>query len=249
MEFIFIILGFVVGFLVGLTGIGGGVLMTPLLIFLGVEPLIAVGTDLLYAAITKIVGAILHNKKGNININIALKLFLGSLPAIIVGSIVLRLVDRVEINNFLTIILGVILIITSIINLKGRFVKKICFSSSVLVFFGFLVGLIVQFTSVGSGVLVTLALTNFTKLLPRSVVGTSIFYGLLLTSLSTLSHISLGNVDYSLALSLILGTIPGVYVGTYVNSNIPQDKLRKFINLIILFMGIYILECNLLKFV
>ncbi len=248
MSLYFIFIGFVVGFLVGLTGIGGGILMTPLLIFLGVEPIIAVGTDLLYAAITKIVGTILHNKKGNINFNIALKLFLGSLPAIIIGSIVLRLVDRCEINYFLTIILGVILIITSVINLKGRFVKKICFTSSVLVFIGFLVGLIVQFTSVGSGVLITLALTNFTKLSPRSVVGTSIFYGVLLTSLSALSHISLGNVDYKLALSLILGTIPGVYVGTHMNSNIPQDKLKRFINLVILFMGIYILGVNLLKY-
>ncbi|XRO75832.1 sulfite exporter TauE/SafE family protein [Methanocaldococcus sp. 28A] len=245
MSLYFILIGFVIGFLVGLTGIGGGTLMTPLLIFLGVEPLIAVGTDLLYAAVTKTIGAILHNKKGNINFNIALKLFLGSLPAIIVGSIVLRLGDRGEINNFLTIILGVILIITSIINLKRSFAKKIGFGSSVLVLFGFLVGLIVQFTSIGSGVLITLALTNFTKLSPRSVVGTSIFYGLLLTSFSALSHIILGNVDYKLALSLILGTIPGVYVGTHVNSNIPQDKLNRFINLIILFMGIYIVSTNM----
>ncbi|MCQ6254483.1 sulfite exporter TauE/SafE family protein [Methanocaldococcus sp.] len=248
MSLYFIFIGFVVGYLVGLTGIGGGILMTPLLIFLGVEPIIAVGTDLLYAAITKIVGTILHNKRRNINYNIAIKLFLGSLPAIIIGSIILRLVNRCEINYFLTIILGVILIITSIINLKGRFVKKIGFNSSILVFIGFIVGLIVQFTSVGSGVLITLALTNFTKLSPRSVVGTSIFYGVLLTSLSALSHISLGNVDYKLALSLILGTIPGVYVGTHMNSYISQDKLRKFINFLILFMGIYILGVNLLKY-
>jgi len=96
-------LGFVVGVAIGLTGIGGGVLMAPSLIFLGVEPVITIGTDLVYAAVTKGLGAYYHNKKGNINSNIALKLFLGSFPAVVMGSIILRTVNREEINSFLTV--------------------------------------------------------------------------------------------------------------------------------------------------
>lgn len=247
--FLFIILGFVVGVAIGLTGIGGGVLMAPSLIFLGVEPVITIGTDLVYAAVTKGLGAYYHNKKGNINSNIALKLFLGSFPAVVMGSIILRTVNREEINSFLTVMLSVVLIFTSIINLKREFfyLNRNYESSGILIFFGFLVGLVVQFTSVGSGVLITFALMNFTNLSPREVIGTSLFYGLLLTFFSSLSYISLGNVDYLLALSLIIGTIPGVYIGTCLNSKIKPKNLRKIISLTILCVGVILLIKTLIR--
>ncbi|WP_423792418.1 sulfite exporter TauE/SafE family protein [Methanocaldococcus indicus] len=240
---IFIILGFIVGVVVGLTGIGGGVLMAPSLIFLGVEPIIAIGTDLLYAAITKGLGAYFHNKKGNVNTDIALKLFFGSFPAIAIGSIILRTINRDEINTFLTIMLSIVLIFTSIINLKKEFfcIHKKYNSSKILVFFGFLVGLVVQFTSIGSGVLITFALMNFTNLSPRDVIGTSLFYGLLLTFFSSVSYISLGSVNYNLVLLLIFGTIPGVYLGAYLNSKIKPKNLRKMISLMILVVGVVLL--------
>ncbi len=240
---LFVLLGFIVGIAVGLTGIGGGVLMAPSLIFLGVEPIIAIGSDLIYAAVTKGLGAYYHNKKGNINLKIALKLFLGSFPAIIIGSLILRIINREEINSFLTIMLGIILITTSIINLKKEFFyfKKYHESNIILVFFGFVVGLIVQFTSVGSGVLITFALMNFTKLSPREIIGTSLFYGLLLSFFSGLSYMSLGSVDYILAIFLIVGTIPGVYFGTCLNYRIKPKNLRKIISLMILFAGIALL--------
>lgn len=237
---IFTGLGFLVGFLVGLTGVGGGALMTPALIFLGVEPLTAVGTDLLYATITRVFGVFFHSKKGHVKQEIALRLFMGSAPAIALASIILRMVSREEINQYLTPVLGIILVATSTITiLKGEFGKR-HFSSRALVVLGFLVGLIVQFTSVGAGVIVSFALMNFTDLEPKYVVGTTIFYGLLLASLSALSHMVLGNVDYPIALSLIAGTLPGVYAGTHLNSSIPKDKLKSLVNVIILGVGLVI---------
>lgn len=248
-EIIFVILGFVVGVVVGITGIGGGVLMAPSLILLGVEPVIVIGTDLLYAAITKGLGAYFHNKKGNVNKNIALKLFFGSFPAIILGGIILRVVNRGEINSLLTIMLSIILILTSIINLKKEFFysyRKKC-SSKILLFFGFIVGLVVQFTSIGSGVLITFALMNFTDLSSREIIGTSLFYGLLLTFFSSLNYMSLGNVDYMLALLLILGTVPGVYLGSIINSKIKPKNLRKIISIMILIVGIIILVKQIVR--
>jgi len=241
----FISLGFLVGVLVGLTGVGGGALMTPSLIFLGVEPLTAVGTDLVYATITRVFGVFFHNKKGHVKKDIALKLFMGSVPAIALASIILRMVSKEEINQYLTLVLGIILVTTSSITiLKGEFGRR-TFSPHALVVLGFVVGLIVQFTSVGAGVIISFALMNFTDLEPRYVVGTTIFYGLLLASLSALSHMSLGNVDYLLALSLIAGTIPGVYAGTHINSSIPKDKLKSLVNMIILGIGVVILLTKL----
>ncbi|ADG14113.1 protein of unknown function DUF81 [Methanocaldococcus infernus ME] len=247
-EFPFIILGFLVGTIVGLTGIGGGVLMTPLLIFLGVEPLIAVGTDLLYATATKGLSSYLHNKKGNVDKKIALKLFFGTFPAVLLGGLILRMINRDIINNFLTAMLAVILILTSLINLKKEFFifKKKVNSSYILVFFGFVVGLVVQFTSVGSGVLITFALMNFTDLSPKCIVGTSLFYGLLLTFVSSLNYIDLGLVNYFLVLSLIVGTIPGVFLGVYLNYKLHPKYLRKLISIMILFFGVYLLF-NVLK--
>jgi len=239
---IFTFLGFVVGVLIGLTGVGGGALITPSLIFLGVEPLTAVGTDLMYASVTKIFGTFFHKKNGNVRLDTSLKLFLGSFPAIVIGSQILRTIDRELINHYLTILLGVILVITSIMSLrKNKFKKNENLKFLTLIMIGFIVGLIVQFTSVGAGVLVSFILANFTTLNPRHVVGTTIFYGLLLSLFSTVSHVSLGNVNYSLALWLIFGTIPGVYTGTYLNSNIKKDKLRRIINLLILFIGVLII--------
>ena len=122
-SYLFVTLGFVVGFLVGLTGIGGGALMTPSLIFLGVEPIVAVGTDLLYAFITKIFGSFFHKRNGNVNFNIALRLFLGSLPAIIFGTFLLEVINKEVLNTYVTLILAFVLIFSSLISFykgKGR---------------------------------------------------------------------------------------------------------------------------------
>jgi len=239
---LFIFLGFIVGFLVGLTGIGGGALMTPSLIFLGVEPLIAVGTDLVYASITRIFGVLFHYKKGKIRHDLALRLFVGSVPAILLGSVLLRVIDKNALNHYLTLLLGLILVLSSFLSLiKGEIHVPIKPRREYLYLLGFVVGLTVQFTSVGAGVIVSFAVMNLAKLSPREVVGVTIFYGLALSSFSALNYAFLGGINYSLALLLIVGTLPGVYLGTHVNAIVERDKLKKVINLVILAIGLVIL--------
>ncbi len=239
---IFIFLGFLVGFLVGLTGVGGGALMTPSLIFLGVEPLTAVGTDLVYATITRVFGVLFHNKKRNIRFDLALRLFAGSLPAILLGSVLLRIIDKSTLNNYLTLLLGTILVLSSFLSLiKGEIHVPLRPRREYLYLLGFIVGLTVQFTSVGAGVIVSFALMNLAKISPKEVVGVTIFYGLALSSFSALNYAFLGSVNYHLALVLIAGTLPGVYLGTHINARTDRDKLKRVINVIILAIGLLIL--------
>jgi uncharacterized membrane protein YfcA len=237
-SYLFVTLGFVVGFLVGLTGIGGGALMTPSLIFLGVEPIVAVGTDLLYAFITKIFGSFFHKRNGNVNFNIALRLFLGSLPAIIFGTFLLEVINKEVLNTYVTLILAFVLIFSSLISFYKGKGRDRGLNKNIFILIGFLVGLIIQLTSVGAGVIVGFVLLNFTNLHPKEVVGTTIFYGVLIALLGCLSHLMLGNVDYLLALYLIAGTIPGVYLGTCLNSRVPKEILRRVIVLSILVIGV-----------
>ncbi|MBP1911689.1 sulfite exporter TauE/SafE family protein [Thermococcus stetteri] len=242
LELTFIALGLLVGFLVGLTGVGGGALMTPSLIFLGVEPLVAVGTDLLYATVTKIFGVLFHQRRGKVRYDIALRLLVGSLPAVALGGVVLRFVERDAINESLTLLLGLILVLSAVLSLlKGELNIPIRPRWTYVYLLGFIVGLTVQFTSVGAGVIVSFALMNVARVNPREVVGVSITYGLGLSVLSFLNYASLGNVDYSLAALLIAGTLPGVYLGTHVNSRVEKEKLKKLINVVILIIGVLVL--------
>ncbi|AEC51967.1 Predicted permease [Pyrococcus sp. NA2] len=239
---LFIFLGLLVGFLVGLTGVGGGALMTPSLILLGVEPTIAVGTDLLYSTVTRIVGGIFHYKKGNLRLDIVLKLLSGGIPAILIGSFVLRRIPRDIVNEYLTIFLGIILIITSALSLLNLEINlPVKNRPMYLYLLGFIVGLTIQFTSVGAGVIVSFVLMNVMKLDPREVVGVAIFYGLAISSLSFLNYLALRLINYNLAFALIIGTVPGVYLGTHLNNAIERKKLRRIINLVILIIGVIII--------
>ena len=242
MDPVFVGLGFLVGFLVGLTGVGGGALMTPSLIFLGVEPLTAVGTDLLYATVTRVFGVFFHGRKGRIRYDIALRLFAGSVPAIILGGLLLRWINREVLNEYLTPILGVILITSAVLSLlKGEIHVPIRPRWAYVYLLGFVVGLTVQFTSVGAGVIVSFTLMNVARLEPRDVVGVTIVYGLALSAFSFLNYAGIGGVDYGLAGTLILGTIPGVYLGTHVNRSADREKLKMAINVIILLIGLFTL--------
>ncbi len=229
------------GFLVGLTGVGGGALMTPSLIFLGVEPVVAVGTDLLYATVTRIFGVLFHGRKCGIRYDIALRLFAGSVPAVILGGLLLRWIDKEVLNEYLTVLLGTILITSAILGLlKGEIHVPIRPRWAYVYLLGFIVGLTVQFTSVGAGVIVSFTLMNIARLEPRDVVGVTIVYGLALSGLSFLNYAGLNGVDYGLAFLLILGTIPGVYLGTHVNRNSTGEKLKRAINVIVLVIGLLI---------
>ncbi|KPU63867.1 permease [Thermococcus sp. EP1] len=239
---IFTFLGFLVGTLVGLTGIGGGALMTPALIFFGVEPVVAIGTDLLYATVTRIFGVFFHHKNNELRFDLALRLFIGSLPAIVLGNFLLREIDRTVLNEYLTLLLGSVLLITSTLSLiRGEIKVPIRPRREYLYLLGFVVGLTVQFTSVGAGVIVSFALMNLARVNPREVVGVTIVYGLALSSFSFLNYALLGRVDYYIALFLALGTLPGVYLGTHINTKVDKERLKKMINITILLIGVLVL--------
>ena len=235
-------LGLLVGFLVGLTGVGGGALMTPSLIFLGVEPLTAVGTDLLYATVTRIFGVFFHWRNGRVRYDIALRLFAGSVPAIVLGGIILREIDRGTLNEYLTLVLGVILVVSALLSLfKGELHVPVKPRWAYVYILGFIVGLTVQFTSIGAGVIVSFALMNVARIDPRDVVGVTIAYGLALAGLSFANYAGIGVVDYHLAGALVLGAVPGVYLGTHANSRANKEVLKKVINVVILVIGALIL--------
>ena len=242
MDITFAGLGLLVGFLVGLTGVGGGALMTPSLIFLGVEPLTAVGTDLLYATVTRVFGTFFHGRRGMIRYDIALRLLAGSVPAIILGRIILREISRGLLNGYLTLLLGLILVASALLSLlKGELHVPVKPRWAYVYLLGFIVGLTVQFTSVGAGVIVSFTLMNVAKLDPKDVVGVTITYGLVLSALSFLNYAGIDGVDYGLTGTLILGTVPGVYLGTHVNRIADREKLRKAMNVIILLIGLFTL--------
>ncbi|WP_456423176.1 sulfite exporter TauE/SafE family protein [Thermococcus sp.] len=238
----FVALGFLVGFLIGLTGVGGGSLMTPSLIFLGVEPLTAVGTDLLYATVTRVFGVFFHGKKGHVRKDIAFRLLAGSVPAVLIGGYAVRHIPKEILNHYLTLLLGLILVITATLSLlKGEIRVPVKPRWVYVYLLGFIVGLTVQFTSVGAGVIVSFTLMNVARINPREVVGTTILYGLALSAMSFLSYASMGSVDYTLAETLIAGTIPGVYLGTHVNANVDKERLKRTINVIIFIIGLVVL--------
>lgn len=239
MELIFVGLGLLVGFLVGLTGVGGGALMTPSLIFLGVEPLTAVGTDLLYATVTRVFGIFFQGRKGKIRLDIASRLIAGGLPAIIIGALVLERLKGYPIDEYFTLLLGTILVVTAILSLfKGELHLPVKREWKYVYLLGFITGLIIQFTSIGAGVIVSFALMNVAKIEAREVVGVSLLYGLAISLMSFINHAAFGSVDYRLAFLLVAGTLPGVYLGTNVNSTVDREWLKRVINAVILVIGV-----------
>lgn len=244
-EYIFS--GFFVGLLIGLTGVGGGSLMTPLLILIFKFPAaIAVGTDLLYAGITKTFGVFNHNKLGNINWLIVGYLMLGSIPASIAMNFYIQ-----EINTsspdaiaFIELWLGIALIFTSVavlaqplIILKSNQNKLSSTKNTKLltIFLGFFLGGMVTLTSVGAGAMgVTALLLIYPNMKLKNIIGTDIAHAVPLTIFAGLGHYTQGNVDKILLLSLLIGSIPGVWIGSNLSAKIDEDKLR-YILVIILF--------------
>ncbi len=190
---VFVALGFAVGFLIGLTGVGGGSLTTPALIFLGVEPLTAVGTDLLYATVTRAFGVFFHGRRGHMRKDIAFRLLAGSVPAVLIGGYAVRHIPKDVLNHYLTLLLGVILVVTATLSLlKGEIRVPVRPRWAYVYLLGFIVGLTVQFTSVGAGVIISFTLMNVARIDPKEVVGTAILYGLMLSTMSFLSYAGRG---------------------------------------------------------
>ena len=256
MDSYFISAGIVVGFCVGLTGVGGGSLMTPILILLlKVEPHIAVGTDLLYAAISKFFGGLVHFKKSNVVWPIVLWLAAGSIPASIVTNYLVAtfLGNITAIKTIMTLILGVMLVITGlslvfrnrIEAFFDRYRKAdhadvgIQIPKYQLVFMGLLLGVVVTLSSVGAGAFGVMALVLIFPHLPLiRIIGSDVVHAVLLTLVAGLGHLLSGSVDFHMLTLLLIGAIPAIIIGTLLSSKLPEKKLRPILGVTLLLLGI-----------
>ncbi len=244
MNLNYIVAGALVGALVGLTGVGGGSLMTPLLVFLfGFSPSVAVGTDLLFAALTKSVGVIVHhNSHRSVNWKVASRLSFGSLPAAIISIVILKRYETMgaDLNRTITLVLGVALILTAwaiLIKPRAREVElKLPRSTArflgrwrrlATIIVGSILGFLVTFSSVGAGALGTVSLLLLYPALPAvKVVGTDLAYAIPLATVAGLGHWYIGNIDWLLLLTLLIGSVPGIWVGSHISAKIPERILR-----------------------
>jgi uncharacterized membrane protein YfcA len=256
--------GFAVGLLVGITGVGGGSLMTPLLVFLfGFKPAVAVGTDLLFAAITKTGGVwVHHGKHGSVDWKIVGWLSLGSLPFAAATLLVLRYLSSIgrETSGAITFTLGVALLLTAVsllvrsVLLKkaaeigtvddehssggntGRF-QHLQIPATVLI--GAVLGILVTLSSVGAGALGTVALIFlYPKMSTLKIVGTDLAHAIPLTAVAGLGHLGLGNVNLILLGSLLIGSLPGIWVGSHLSAKIPEKFLRPVLAVILMLVGL-----------
>jgi uncharacterized membrane protein YfcA len=257
--------GFAVGLLVGITGVGGGSLMTPLLVFLfGFKPAVAVGTDLIYAAITKSVGVFVHHgKHGSVDWEIVGWLALGSLPFSGMTLYVLKNLMDVgkEVTGTITFTLGIALLLTAFALLirsimmrrtaklaiiddehsspenSGRFSPR--WEKVATVLTGAVLGVLVTLSSVGAGALGTVALLFlYPRMTTVKIVGTDLAHAIPLTAMAGLGHLSLGNFDLELLASLLVGSIPGIWIGSHLSAKIPEQFLRPILGTLLLVIGL-----------
>jgi uncharacterized protein len=265
MNMMYSVSGFAVGLLVGITGVGGGSLMTPLLVFLfGFKPAVAVGTDLLYASITKTAGVFVHHgKHRSVDWRIVGWLALGSLPAAGVTLYAIKHLMSIgkEITGMITYSLGIALILTacallvraaimrkakvsgqlddsqSSITNAGRFSTR--WEIPATVFTGIVLGVLVTLSSVGAGALGTVALMFlYPRMTTLKVVGTDLAHAIPLTAVAGLGHLSLGNFDAMLLGSLLVGSVPGIWVGSHLSAKIPEYYLRPVLASVLLLIGL-----------
>jgi len=246
--------GLLVGAIVGITGVGGGALMTPILVMMfGVAPTTAVGTDLLYASITKSFGTAVHHKAGTVDWQIVRRLATGSLPAAALTLAWMHYSHVAQMKSgVMTFTLGLALLVTAlgilfksqIHSLGTRFrlgdsERFKAMQPAMTVACGVLLGAMVTLTSVGAGALGTAMLVYLypLRLSAGKLVGTDLAHAIPLTLIAGLGHLTLGNVDLHLMLNLLAGSIPGVLVGSYISTRSPVGVLRTAIAFVLLFVA------------
>jgi uncharacterized protein len=231
--------GLVVGLLVGLTGVGGGSLMTPLLVLLfGIHPSTAVGTDLLYAAATKTVGTGVHGYKRTVQWSIVGRLAIGSVPATIVTLWILsQTKEAAQVNSVITTALGWALLVTSVAILFRKAIVAFFHrrtkqlgprqAAGLTILLGAILGVLVALTSVGAGALgMTVLLILYPKMDVAKLVGSDIAHAVPLTLLAGIGHWMMGSVNWLLLVSLLTGSIPGIVIGSLLAARTPDGVLR-----------------------
>ncbi len=248
MEWSYAVSGLLGGFLVGLTGVGGGSLMTPLLVIaFGISPSTAVGTDLLYAAVTKASGVWVHHQKRNIDWRAAGLLLVGSVPASLAALAVLRSFKptpgfEAGIRHGLALALA----LTAVALLCGLQGRRCAFPSEgsdltrgrLTILLGALIGFLVTVSSVGAGAVGTAVLVALYPKMPIArIVGTDIAHAVPLTLLAGLGHFTLGHVNAGLLGNLLVGSIPGIWLGSHLNTRIPERVARLILSSLLLLIS------------
>ncbi len=242
------LVGFGVGTLIGMTGLGGGVLLLPILIFgLGVPPIRAVGSDALFNFVTKIGASAVHLRKGTVRRKVVLALAVGSVPGSYSGVRLLAHLRNVYgngVNHFITIAVGVLLICIPTFlffqkKIEDRFATRPPTMKSFvgMSFIGLLAGFLVGITSVGSGSIVMMLLLLFYSFQPKIMVGTDIVHALILTGVTSFLHFRLHNVDFQLVGALLIGSVPGGLIGSYLSTRVPVPWLRRILCAVLLATG------------
>ena len=236
-DLLMVLFGLGVGLLVGATGVGGGSIMTPLLVVVaGAPPVSAIGTDLFYAAVTKTVGGASHFRKSTVDLRLSLQLAVGSVPAALFAVFLLsRIEDTIglRIDTPLIVVVAIAIAVCGVAMLwqtlfppPMRPERAPRHQWIAAIVSGALVGFVLGLTSAGSGAVLALLLIAVFQLAPHRVVGTDVFHAALLLWAASIGNIILGNVDFMLAGLLLLGSIPGVLIGTRLSVRLPALALR-----------------------
>ena len=255
-EFALILAGFVVGLVVGLTGVGGGSLMTPLLIFVfGIKPHLAIGTDLLFAAFTKLGGTASLARKRVVDWRIVGQVASGSIPASLATLYLLHKLGPANpaTQTIMTTTLGVALLLTAAATLykavRGKAVPTTIAPAllaqatrprhwALPVLFGAVIGTLVTITSVGAGAIGVIVLMLLYPALPLPrIVAADIAHAVPLTLVAGLGHASIGSVDWLLLAKLLAGSLPGIYLGTYLMHKTPDRVIRSLLSVLLAYAG------------
>jgi uncharacterized membrane protein YfcA len=253
-----IVFGLGIGVLVGMTGMGGGSLMTPLLILIfGIQPTTAIGTDIFYSAVTKTVGGWRHFRMKTVNMELVKWLSLGSVPAAVLGvAIVSVLQDHIgedRLDSLVYAVLGGTLLMVGIITLtralilrdlvveRDRFdVERRHKVAAVVI--GATTGFVIGVTSAGSGTVIAILLIAIYRLSPKKVVGTDVFHAAVLLWAAGIAHWVGGNVDFGLAANILIGSIPGVIIGAALSGKAPQGFIRTALGVVLVGSGIVTIQ-------
>jgi uncharacterized membrane protein YfcA len=253
-----IVFGLGIGVLVGMTGMGGGSLMTPLLILIfGIQPTTAIGTDIFYSAVTKTVGGWRHFRMKTVNTELVRWLALGSVPAAVLGvAIVSVLQDHIgedRLDSMVYAVLGGTLLMVGIITLTRALILRDLVEERdrfdverrhkvAAVVIGATTGLVIGVTSAGSGTVIAILLIAVYRLAPKKVVGTDVFHAAILLWAAGIAHWLGGNVDFTLAANILIGSVPGVVIGAALSDRAPQGFIRTALGIVLIGSGIVTIQ-------